>query len=78
MVSLSIGQLRSHADEVIDRVAAGEQIIITRAGKPIAELGPLRRRPLASQVLLDRWRRLPPVDYASLRAEIDETLDAGL
>jgi hypothetical protein len=29
-------------------------------------------------VLLERWRRLPPIDPVLLRADIDETLDARI
>jgi len=29
-------------------------------------------------MLLRRWRRLPPVDDAALRADVDATLDPGL
>jgi hypothetical protein len=34
--------------------------------------------PLSAPALLDRWRMLPAVDAAALRADIDEALDASL
>jgi antitoxin (DNA-binding transcriptional repressor) of toxin-antitoxin stability system len=70
--------LRNHGGEVVDRVAQGEQIIVTRAGKPVAELRPLGRPPLTAETLLARWHRLPPLDYRAMRADIDEVLDPGL
>lgn len=78
MVDVSIRDLRNHGGEVVDRAARGEQITITRAGAPVAQLRPLPPRPISAQRLLERWRRLPPVDPDALRADIDATLDASL
>jgi prevent-host-death family protein len=74
MAKVSIRDLRNHGGDVVDRVARGEAITITRAGKPVAELGPVSRQPLTADSLLARWRRLPAVDPAALRAEVDEVL----
>ena len=78
MAEITIRELRNHGGEVVDRVAQGEQIIVTRAGKPVAELRPLGRRPLTAETLLARWHRLPPLAYRAMRADIDEVLDPGL
>lgn len=78
MTEVSIRDLRNHGGDVVDRVARGEQITITRAGKPVAELRPVAAAALTAEVLVARWRRLPSVDPAALRADLDETLDPGL
>lgn len=78
MAEVSIRDLRNHGGEVVDRAARGEPITITRAGKPVAELRPVSRQPLAAETLLARWRRLPPVDYRALRAELDQVMNPGL
>jgi len=39
---------------------------------------PLASPPLSAEALLTRWRRLPDLDPAALRADIDETFDARL
>jgi len=78
MSEVTIRELRNHGGEVVDRAARGEQITITRAGKPVAEIRPVDRPPLTAEVLLTRWRRLPPVDPAAMRAELDEVLDPAL
>lgn len=78
MAEVTIRELRNHGGEVVDRVARGERITITRAGKPVAELRPIARQPLAAEALLARWHQLPPVDYRALRAELDEVMDPAL
>jgi prevent-host-death family protein len=78
MTDVTIRDLRNHGGEVVDRVAQGEQITITRAGRPVAELRPISRPPLTAQTLLTRWHRLPPVDYPAMRAELDEVMDPAL
>jgi antitoxin (DNA-binding transcriptional repressor) of toxin-antitoxin stability system len=77
MASVSIRDLRNHGGEVVDRAARGEQITITRSGRAVAELRAVRP-PLSAEALLDRWHRLPPVDPAALRADVDRLLDPTL
>lgn len=35
---VTIGELRNHGGDVVDRVATGETLTVTRSGKPVAEL----------------------------------------
>ena len=78
MANVTIRELRSKGGEVVDRAARGEQITITRAGKPVASLRPIDADTLPADVLLLRWRQLPSVDPDRLRADIDEALDGEL
>jgi prevent-host-death family protein len=78
MAEVTIRELRNHGGDVVDRVAAGERIVVTRSGKPVAELRPIRGRGLSAQELVRRWRRLPPVDPDQLRAELDALIDPTL
>jgi len=78
MTEVSIRELRNHGGEVVDRAARGEQITITRSGRPVAELRPVAREPLTAEELVSRWRKLPRVDPAALRADIDSLLDTRL
>lgn len=71
-------ELRNHGGRVLDRVMAGERVTITRDGEPVAELVPLNRKPLSTAAVLERFRRLPPMDPASLRADIDSIVDQSL
>ena len=78
MAEVTIRDLRNHGGDVVDRVAAGERLIVTRGGKPVAELRPVRRRGKSASVLLARWRRLPAVDGTALRSDLDATIDPRL
>jgi prevent-host-death family protein len=78
MAEVSIRDLRNHGGDVVDRAARGEQITITRSGRAVAELRAVSHPPLSAEALLSRWRRLPRVDPAALRADIDGSLDASL
>lgn len=78
MSDVTIHDLCNHGGDVVDRAARGEQITITRGGKPVAELRPVAAPALTAEALLARWRSLPIVDPARLRADLDELLDADL
>jgi len=78
MTEVAVRDLRNHGGDILDRVAGGEVLTVTRDGRPIAELRPLPRRPLPAATLLERWRRLPVVDAVKLRADIDDVLDSSL
>lgn len=78
MSSVSIRELRNHGGDVVDRVVGGETLVITRSGKPVAELRPVRPPALEAGTLLARWSHVPHVDPAALRHDLDSVLDASL
>jgi antitoxin (DNA-binding transcriptional repressor) of toxin-antitoxin stability system len=80
MPDVTIRELRNEGGDVVDRAARGEQITITRSGRPVAELRALRgpASPLSAEAVLERWRRLPDVDPVALREDVDEGLDWSL
>lgn len=78
MENVSVRDLRNNGGRVLERVANGESLTVTLDGRPVAELRPLPGRALSAATLLSRWRRLPPVDLAMFRADLDHTLDASL
>ncbi|MBF0152168.1 MAG: type II toxin-antitoxin system prevent-host-death family antitoxin [Magnetococcales bacterium] len=49
MVTVSVVQAKTQLDELLNRVAAGEEVVITRQGDPVATLSALPR--LESQLL---------------------------
>ena len=78
MAEVTIRELRNHGGEVVDRVAAGERLVVTRSGKRVAKLRPLPTADLRADDLLRRWRRLPRLDEAALRADVDGALDPSV
>jgi prevent-host-death family protein len=44
MTTVNVHEAKTHFSSLLRRVQAGERIVIARAGKPIAELGPITGR----------------------------------
>jgi prevent-host-death family protein len=57
MITLNLYEARTQLSKLVDRAAAGEEIVIAKAGKPMARLVPLEpRRPRKSGFLKGRIR----------------------
>jgi antitoxin (DNA-binding transcriptional repressor) of toxin-antitoxin stability system len=70
---ISQREFRNSSAAVMDAVEAGETFHVTRNGVEIAELRPLsQRRQLTTEELIAKHRRLPRVDAAQMRKDIDE------
>lgn len=78
MDTVTIRELRNHGGDVVGRVEAGQHITVTRDGRPVAELRPLRARGVSAAALLERWRWLPAVDPDALRRDVDALIDQAL
>ena len=78
MKAVTIRDLRNQGGDVIDRVEAGERVVVTRDGKPVAELRPLSRMGLTSTELILRRRNLKAVDPGGLRRDTDLVIDPRL
>ena len=55
--TVNIYAAKTHLSRPLDRVAAGEEIVIARAGKPVAKLVPL---PATGRRRLGLWSHIPP------------------
>ena len=44
---IDIREAKTHLSRIVDDVAAGEEVIIAKAGKPLARLSPLAEPPVA-------------------------------
>lgn len=78
MSEATVRELRNQGGRVLDRVAAGERVTITRNGKPVARLEPAARGRLGAEALIGRFRQLPEVDPRRLREDVDAALDQRL
>ena len=56
MDTVSLADAKARFSEIIDRVAAGETVCITRRGKPVAQIGPVDRP--KKPIDFEAWRKL--------------------
>jgi len=61
--SYNVAQAKTHLSEILERVGEGEEILLTRRGKPIARLVPAR---LAAPNILGAGIHDPNIDAAVL------------
>ncbi len=45
MTSVNVHEAKTHLSRLLARVVEGEEIVIAKAGKPVARLVPMERRP---------------------------------
>lgn len=77
MDQVNIHQAKTHLSKLVQRVEEGEEIIIARAGKPVAMLVPLREAPRRRRLGLfkgqikihDDFDELPPDLQAAFEGE---------
>jgi prevent-host-death family protein len=70
--SVNVYQAKTHLSQLLDRAAAGEEIVIARAGRPVARLVPLADSP-SRRRSPGAWRGKVRIasDFDELPAEID-------
>lgn len=77
--TLSVRDLRNDVSEVLRRAEAGESFVVTVRGRPVAELGPLKRRPrfmpMAQMEELLKTARADPGLRDELRELTPDTTD---
>ena len=82
--SVNIAEAKAHLSALIDRAAAGEEIILSRAGRPMARLMPLEEQTPRRPGVRRHWQIpddlfLEPMDEEDLRAaEGADTDEYGL
>jgi len=67
MISVNVHEAKTHLSRLLERVAAGEEILISKAGKPMAKLTPLSKPQI---------NRVPGLDKGVIK--IPEDFDAPL
>jgi prevent-host-death family protein len=70
MTAYSVAEAKNSLPKLIDRALQGEEVIITRRGKPVVELRPARSRPEppvgSDEWLFERTRSRPRVNITSI------------
>jgi len=69
--TVNIHEAKTHLSRLLARVARGEEVIIARAGQPVARLLPFDPKPAHRTLGADRGRVHVPDDFdAPLAAEV--------
>jgi len=63
MVEVNTHDAKTHLSRLLQRVAAGEEIVISRAGKPLARLVPCRKSSRNRTLGQDQGRYTVPNDF---------------
>jgi prevent-host-death family protein len=76
MLSTTVGafEAKTHLSALLERVERGEEIVITRHGRPVARLMPIARSSADAQVAVERLLQIGQdqalgLDWQALRAE---------
>lgn len=76
---ISQRELRNDSAAVLREVQAGESLIVTRNGVPVAELRPVPpRRFVPRSVIADAARRAPRIDAERFRADVDGVVEQSV
>jgi prevent-host-death family protein len=71
--------LRNDSGAVLRAVQAGEVIVVTRNGTPVAELRPIRRsRFVPRSVIAAAGNRAPRIDAQRFRDDLDAVVEQSL
>jgi prevent-host-death family protein len=63
MTEVNVHQAKTHLSRLLSRVEAGEEVVIARAGKPIARLVPFCRAKGKRPLGMDKGRFEVPKDF---------------
>jgi prevent-host-death family protein len=77
MLSTTVGafEAKTHLSALLERVERGEEIVITRHGRPVARLMPIVRSTADAQAAVERLLQIGQdqalgLDWQALRAEV--------
>jgi len=61
MLTVNLAHAKAHLSELIDKIEQGEEIVITRRGRPAARLGPVERprKPIDFKALEEFRKTMP-------------------
>ena len=79
MVTVNLVQAKAHLSELLDKVEAGEEVVITRHGRPVAHIHPVSnpKQPLKLDDLAAFRTTMPHLRRASAEL-LREARDEGL
>lgn len=76
MYSVNVYEAKTQLSRLLERVEAGEEIVIARAGKPVARLVPVAGRPVREPGRwAGRWWLAPDWDSSEVNDEIADVFE---
>jgi prevent-host-death family protein len=70
--TINVHEAKTHFSKLLARVAAGEKIVIAKAGKPVAILSPVEQRPAKRELGFDAGKFKIPPDFDDPLPEFEE------
>lgn len=78
MDTINVYEAKTQLSRLLERVEAGEEVVIARAGKPVARLVPLAQRPRRVPGLwADGWDPTQDWDSAELNEQIVDEFESS-
>lgn len=79
MITVNLAQAKAHLSALLDKVEAGEEIVITRHGRAVAHMGPaqMAKQPVAFEDLAAFRASMPGLRRSSAEL-LREARDEGL
>ena len=79
MSACTVAEAKAHLSDLLARVEKGEELVITRRGRPVARLAPLRpQRRAPDWQAIRAWRESQPAGGTSAAELVREVRDARL
>jgi prevent-host-death family protein len=75
VIVVNVHQAKTELSKLLRRVARGEEIVIARAGKPVARLVPLATAPAPRQLGADDGQGWIADDFDATPAEVVRTFE---
>lgn len=73
---ISQRELRNDSGRIMRALDEGHTFVVTRNGRPVGELRPLRRdRFVDAATVAEAFRHAPPLDWEAVRADLDRNVD---
>lgn len=67
MHSVSVAEVKAHLSKILNQVEAGEEIVITRRGHPIARIEPVKQSLKPLESLVEFRARFPKAETPSAK-----------
>jgi antitoxin (DNA-binding transcriptional repressor) of toxin-antitoxin stability system len=76
---ISQRELRNDSGRIMRALDEGRSFVVSRNGRPVGELRPLRRdRFVAAAVAVEMFRNAPSLDWKRMREDLDEAVDQDI